>query len=76
MIAKLKTKSESLLHTIGPYEFRKGPYGVYMMMKQAAKSKTKPKFVSIPQGLDPKVLTEEAAARIYKAGVLQGNKKI
>ena len=75
VIAKLKTKSESLLHTLGPYEFRKGPYGVYMMMKQAAKSKTKPKFVSIPQGLDPKVLTEEAAARMYKAGVLQGNKK-
>ena len=72
--AKLKAKSESLIHIIGPYEFRNGPYGVYMMMKPAAKSKTKPHFVSIPQGLDPKVLTEEAAARIYKTGILQKKK--
>ena len=66
---KLKTKSESLIHMIGPYEFRKGPYGVYMMMK--SKSKAKPVFVSIPQELDPKILTEEAAARIYKNGLSQ-----
>jgi DNA topoisomerase-1 len=72
--AKLKAKSESLIHTLGPYEFRKGPYGVYMMMKPAAKSKTKPQFISIPQGLDPKILTEEAAARIYKTGILQKKK--
>lgn len=66
---KLKMKSESLIHMIGPYEFRKGPYGVYMMMK--SKSKAKPVFVSIPQELDPKILTEEAAARIYKNGLSQ-----
>ena len=75
--AKLKTKSESLIHSLGPYEFRKGPYGVYMFMKPStkAKSKTKPVFVSIPQGLDPKILTEEAAATIYKNAVLEKKKK-
>jgi DNA topoisomerase I len=75
--AKLKTKSESLIHTLGPYEFRRGPYGIYMMMKPTtkAKSKTKPVFVSIPQGLDPKILTEEAAATIYKNAVLEKKKK-
>jgi DNA topoisomerase I len=69
---KLKAKSESLLHILGPYEFRRGPYGVYMMMK--SKSKAKPVFVSIPQELDPKILTEEAAARIYKTGLSQRKK--
>jgi len=72
---KLKAKSESLIHTLGPYEFRKGPYGVYMMMKPPPKSKTKPQFVSIPQGLDPKILTEAAAATIYKNAVLEKKKK-
>lgn len=70
---KLKAKSESLIHTLGPYEFRRGPYGIYMMMKpvKGSKSKTKPAFVSIPAALDPKILTEEAAARIYKTGLTQ-----
>lgn len=62
---KLYAKTQSLLHVIGPYEFRKGPYGVYMMKKGPVKGKAKPKFVSIPDALDPKILTEEAAARIY-----------
>jgi len=65
IVEKLKAKSQSVLHTIGPYEFRTGQYGPYMM-KKGVKA-----FVSIPQGLDPKVLTEEAAARIYKTGVDQ-----
>ena len=62
---KLYAKTQSVLHVIGPYEFRRGPYGVYMMKKGPTKGKAKPKFVSIPDALDPKILTEEAAARIY-----------
>ncbi len=69
IIEKLKAKGDAFQHTIGPYEFKKGPYGVYMYKREAAGSKKKPAFVSIPEGLDPKVLTEEAAARIYKTGL-------
>ena len=70
---KLRAKGQSILHTIGPYEFRRGPYGVYMMKKGPVKGKAKPKFVSIPDALDPRILTEEAAARIYLNG--SGNSK-
>lgn len=65
---KLRSKGQSILHTLGPYEFRRGPYGVYMMKKGPVKGKAKPTFVSIPDGLDPHLLTEEAAARIYLNG--------
>ena len=68
---KLRAKGQSILHTLGPYEFRRGPYGIYMMKKSTGKGK--PKFVSIPDALDPKILTEEAAARIYLNG--SGRKK-
>ena len=70
---KLRSKGQSILHTLGPYEFRRGPYGVYMMKKGPVKGKAKPTFVSIPDGLDPHLLTEEAAARIYLNG--SGRKK-
>lgn len=74
IIEKIKAKESTFQHTIGPYEFKKGPYGMYMYKKEASGSKKKPAFVSIPEGLDPKVLTEEAAARIYKTG-LENKKK-
>lgn len=64
--AKLVAKGQSILHTLGPYEFRRGPYGVYMFKK--AKGKEKVKFVSLPDALDPRVLSEEAAAKIYSVG--------
>jgi DNA topoisomerase-1 len=68
--SRVKAKSESLIHTLGPYEFRKGAYGVYMMKGSGKGGKgKKPIFVPIPDALDPKVLTEEAAARIYKTGL-------
>lgn len=72
LIEKIKAKESTFQHTIGAYEFKKGPYGMYMYKKD--NSKKKPAFVSIPDGLDPKVLTEEAAARIYKTG-LENKKK-
>lgn len=66
---KLRSKGQSLLHVLGPYEFRRGPYGVYMMKKGPVKGKAKPKFVSIPEAVDPKSLTEEAADKIYKMNI-------
>jgi DNA topoisomerase-1 len=76
IMSKLQEKGQNILHTLGPYEFRKGPYGVYMF-KKVVKSKlnAKPIFVSIPDGLDPKILTEAAADRLYTAGSNRGNKK-
>jgi len=69
---KLKTKTESVLHTLGPFEFRKGPYGVYMFKKDVNKNR---KFVGLPSGIDPKVLTVEAATRIYQTGIQQKAKQ-
>jgi hypothetical protein len=40
------------------------------MYKKPAKGK-KPVFVSLPEGLDPKTLTAEAAERIYQNGIQQ-----
>jgi DNA topoisomerase-1 len=66
---RLLEKEQSVLHTIGSFEFRKGPYGVYMFKKEAGGKK--PIFVSIPEGLDPKVLTLEAVTKLYSAGAEQ-----
>jgi topoisomerase IA-like protein len=67
IVAKLDTKEQSVLHTLGPFEFRNGPYGVYMFKKdQVGKNR---KFVSVPSGVNPKDLTEEAAVKIFQAGL-------
>lgn len=67
IVAKLEAKGQSVLHTLGPFEFRNGPYGVYMFKKdQVGKAR---KFVSVPSGLNPKDLTEEAAVKIFQAGL-------
>jgi len=55
------------LHTLGPFEFRNGPYGVFMF-KTDAKG-TARKFVSVPSGVDPKTFTLEAATRVYQTGL-------
>ena len=70
IVAKLQAKQEATLHTLGEFEFRKGPYGVFMFKKVTAKGK-KPQFVGLPEGLDPKSLTEEAAIKIYQTGIQQ-----
>ena len=62
---KLKAKSEASLHTLGDFVFRKGQYGPFMFKKGAGK----PQFVKLPENLDPKTLTLEAAARIYQTGL-------
>ena len=67
---RLTAKKNSVLHTLGDFEFRTGQYGVFMFKKTTAKGK-KPAFVGLPEGLDPKSLTEEAAIRIYQTGLQQ-----
>lgn len=74
VVQKIEAKTESHVHTLGKFEFRKGPYGIYMFSKHAKNGKPakgKPEFVNIPSGLDPKLLTEEAAARIYETALKQ-----
>ena len=65
--AKFAAKSQAFLHRLGPFEFRNGPYGVYMF-KPELTGKAR-KFVSLPQGVDPKVLTQEATIKLYQAGL-------
>ena len=67
--AKLKAKQESVLHAIGPFEFRRGPYGIYMFKKDVVGKARK--FVGLPSAVDPKVLTLQAATALYQSGLQQ-----
>ena len=67
--AKFQQKRGAVSHTIGSFEIRQGPYGLFMYKK--AVGGKKPVFVGLPEGLDPKSLTAEAAERIYKTGLEQ-----
>jgi DNA topoisomerase-1 len=65
--AKFKAKKECTLHRCGTFEFRNGPYGVYMFKTdQVGKAR---KFVGLPTGVDPKALTLEAATKIFQTGL-------
>ena len=66
---KIRLKRDSVLHRLGPFEFRKGPYGVFMFKTDAVKKQ----FVNVPASINPVVLTEEAAVKIFQTG-LQMNK--
>lgn len=66
---RFEEKTKATLHSLGPFEFRQGPYGPFFY-KKPEKGK-KPQFVSLPEGLDPKSLTLEAAERIYTTGLHQ-----
>lgn len=66
--SKLQAKSQASVHTLGPFEFRNGPYGVFMFKKDLTGSARK--FVGVPSGVDPKLLTQEAAIKIYQTGLL------
>jgi hypothetical protein len=70
LVAKIKAKQDAVVHTLGEFEFRTGQYGMFMFKKSTAKGK-KPQFVGLPEGLDPKSLTEEAAIKIYQNGLQQ-----
>jgi hypothetical protein len=67
--AKFQQKRSTVSHTLGAFEIRQGQYGLYMYKKVAGGKK--PVFVGLPEGLDPKSLTVEAAERIYKNGIEQ-----
>jgi len=67
IVSKLAAKSQAYIHTLGPFEFRNGPYGIFMFKKDVVGKFRK--FVSIPQGVDPKGLTQEAATKIYQTGL-------
>jgi hypothetical protein len=69
IIAKLEAKRDSVLHSLGPFEFRKGPYGIFFFKKDVVGKARK--FVSLPAALDPKALTLEAATKIYQTGLQQ-----
>lgn len=64
---KFAAKKQAFLHRLGPFEFRNGPYGVFMF-KPELTGKAR-KFVSLPSGIDPKVLTQEATVKLYQAGL-------
>ena len=66
--AKLAAKSQpAILHKLGPFEFRTGQYGMYFF-KSDLTGKAR-KFVSLPTGVDPKTLTQEAAIKLYQDGL-------
>lgn len=69
LTAKLTAKSQSSLHTLGQFEFRNGPYGVFMYKKDLVGKARK--FVNVPSGVDPKTLTNDAAIKIYQTGLQQ-----
>jgi DNA topoisomerase-1 len=66
---KLEAKEQSAVHTLGAFEFRKGPYGMFMFKKDLVGKARK--FVNIPAGVDPTTLTQEAAIKIYQTGLQQ-----
>ena len=63
---KFEAKKQSSL-IVGPFEIRTGPYGPFMF-KTALTGKSR-KFVSIPTGVDPKTLTQEALVKMYQADI-------
>ena len=69
LAAKFEAKTKSALHTLGPFEFRTGPYGVFMFKKDLTGPARK--FVNVPSGVDPKTLTQEAATKMYQTGLQQ-----
>ena len=67
IVKKLEDKGKNAVHSLGPFEFRTGPYGLFMFKKDLVGKARK--FVSLPEGLDPKALTEVAAVKIYQTGL-------
>jgi DNA topoisomerase-1 len=67
LCGKFEAKEQASLHTLGQFEFRTGPYGVFMFKKDTVGKARK--FVNVPSGVDPKTLTNEAAIKIYQTGL-------
>jgi len=64
---KFEAKKQTVSHTVGPFEIRTGQYGMFMF-KPALTGKSR-KFVSIPAGVDPKTLTQEALVKMYQTDI-------
>ena len=62
---KLREKAGATLHVLGPFEFRKSQYGIYMFKKDLKEKK----FAGVPDGIDIKKLTETEAVKIYQEGL-------
>jgi DNA topoisomerase-1 len=62
---KIREKAGATIHVLGPFEFRRSQYGIYMFKKDLKDKK----FVGLPDTLDPKQLTEDAAVKIYQEGL-------
>jgi DNA topoisomerase-1 len=62
---RLRAKSDpnAVDHTVGAYKIKRGPYGLYMFKTG---TKTKPTFVSVPEGTPYATLTPEGAEQLYK----------
>ena len=58
---------QEIVHKIGPFEIRVGQKGAFMF-KPALTGKAR-KFVSVPLGLDPKTLTQEALVKMYQEDI-------
>ena len=61
--------AESVLKSIGSFEFRKGPYGIYMFKKDVQAAARK--YVSVPPNVNLGTLTATAAIQLYQAGLQQ-----
>jgi DNA topoisomerase-1 len=66
-LAAKKGGAGGALHTLGPFEFRNGPYGVYFFKKDVVGKGRK--FVGLASGVDPKALTLEAATKLFQDGL-------
>jgi hypothetical protein len=67
IIKKLEAKTATAAEgrTVGPFEIRKGPYGLYMFKKDAVKKQ----FVSVPEGVNLDTLTAAACTVIFQKGL-------
>lgn len=67
---KQKSDGNNIIQIFKEYTIRTGQYGPYIIKTSVKKVQ----FVSIPKGLDPKILTEKDVEGIYKTG-LEAKKK-
>ena len=67
IIERLQTKvaAETDSKQVGPFEIRKGPYGLYMFKRDAVKKQ----FVSVPSGINIDELTVAAATTVFQKGL-------
>lgn len=60
-----KVSAETDSKQIGPFEIRKGPYGLYMFKRDAVKKQ----FISVPSGINIDELTVAAATTVFQKGL-------